>query len=60
MISHRLLSGVLSKSSPTSPFGGVPVLVGVEEVLLVVEEGLVVEEDDLLMVVGAVPGRHCD
>jgi hypothetical protein len=58
MTPHMLLSGVLSKSSPTLPFGGVEVLVGVEPVvvLVVVEVGLVDEEG--ACVVDALPGKH--
>ena len=64
MISHRLLSGVLSKSSPTAPVG-VEVVVGVDVDFVVVEEALVEVEEALVVlveagVVLAVPGRHCE
>jgi len=66
MTPHMVLSGVLSKSVPTTPFGGVVVVVDVGGVVVVglvdVEGGRVVVG---LVVVGAavvdaVPGKHCE
>jgi len=69
MTPHMVLSGVLSKSVPTTPFGGVEVVVGVDVALVDVEDGLVDEEGGRVVVglvvvgaavVDAVPGKHCE